>query len=143
MKKFMSAQPFNIDFGLLLIRLMFGASMAAAGYQKITHFEDTTKYFTTSKVSFLGLSGEPVVALVIFAEFFCSLLIMAGFLTRLALIPLIICSFYIFAVIGGEVYHVDENGLWFNPGFPYFIVYIALFFTGAGKYSVDHLISKR
>ncbi len=144
MKKFMSAQSFNLDFGLLLIRLMFGASMAAAGYQKITKYSENLKDdFWINKVSFLGLSGAPVLNLVIFAEFFCSLLIMAGFLTRLALIPLVICSFYIFAVIGGEVYHIEDGGLWFNPGFPYFIVYIALFFTGAGKYSVDHLISKR
>ncbi len=144
MKKFMSAQSFNLDFGLLLIRLMFGASMAGAGFQKIVHYSDNLKDdFWINKVSFLGMSGAPVLILVIFAEFFCSLLLIAGFLTRLALIPLLICSFYIFAIIAGEVGHIDDGGLWFHAGFPYFIVYIALLFTGAGKYSVDHLISKR
>lgn len=140
----MSAQAFNLDLGLLLIRLMFGISMAAAGYGKLVHFSEMAKDdFWVNKVSFLGISGAPVLGLVVFAEFFCSILIMAGFLTRLATIPLMICSFYIFAVIGDGPYHVDENGLSFNAGFTYFIVYVALFFTGAGRYSVDHLISKR
>lgn len=144
MKKFLSAHPYSIDLGLLLIRLMFGASMAGAGYQKIVKYDDLLKdEFWMNKVTFLGMSGAPVLGLVIFAEFFCSLLVMAGFLTRLALIPLLICSFYIFAIVGGEVYHVEDGGLWFNAGFSYFIVYAALFFTGPGKYSVDYLISKR
>lgn len=146
MKKFMSSAAYNADFGLLLIRLMFGASMAAAGYGKLENFSAMAKDpFWTDQVNFLGITGAPVLGLVVFAEFFCSLLLIFGFLTRLSLIPLIICVFYIFAILPGtiSIYNVDANGFQFNPAFPYFIVYLALFFTGAGRYSVDYLITRR
>lgn len=144
MKKFMSAQAYNTDLGLLLIRLMFGASMGVAGYSKLENFSTMAKDdFWVNQIDFFGLTGGPLLGLVIFAEFFCSLLLIFGLLTRLALIPLLICSFYIFAIVSGGVYHINDYGFQFDPAFPYFIVYVALFFTGAGRYSLDHVISRR
>lgn len=144
MKTFLSSRPYNLDLGLLLIRLMFGVSMAAAGYSKLVHFNEMAQDdFWNTQVNFLGLTGGPVLALVVFAEFFCSLLLIVGLFTRLALIPLLICTFYIFALIDGAVYKVDANGLTFAAAFPYFVVYLALFATGAGRYSVDYLIGKK
>lgn len=142
MKKFMSAQPFAVDFGLLLLRVLFGVMMAFIGFAKLSNFTETATGF--KDIHFLGMSGTPVLCLVIFAEFFCALLLILGFLTRLSLIPLIICMAYIVIIIDGFNIHKIEFGtVHINEAFMYLMVFVSFLFTGPGKYSVDHLISKR
>jgi putative oxidoreductase len=37
-----------------------------------------------------------------------------------------------------SILHKGDNGYQFNDAFVYFMIYLGLFFTGAGKYSLDH-----
>ncbi|MDR0419211.1 MAG: DoxX family protein [Prevotellaceae bacterium] len=68
--------------------------------------------------------------LVILAEFFCAVSFAVGFLTRLAVIPLIINMLIAFFSHSG-----------FNEvAFVYLMVFIVFFITGSGKYSVDSLL---
>lgn len=140
-----AANPINLSFGLLLIRVIIGVMMAFYGYEKLIHFDEmAASDFWAKNVSFLGMTGKIPLALTIFAEFFCSLLLIVGLLTRLALIPLIICMGYIVAVVGQfTIVEAGEHGSQLNSGFLYFIIYLGLFFTGAGKYSLDAMISRR
>jgi putative oxidoreductase len=134
-----SATPLNKDLGLLIIRFMVGILMAFYGFEKLTHFSEmATSDFWTKNVSFLGLSGGIPLALTIFAEFFCSAFLILGLFTRLSLFFLLFCMAYIFLVVFPlSIVDKGDNGYHFNDAFVYFAIYLGLFFTGPGKYSVD------
>ncbi|WP_394776550.1 DoxX family protein [Flavobacterium sp.] len=134
-----SNQPINLDFGLLLIRIIIGLLMAFYGYEKLTHFEEmAASDFWQKNVNFIGFTGKVPLALTVFAELFCSLLVLIGLFTRLALIPLLICmGFIIVSIAQFTILNSGDNGYEFNTAFVYFIIYLALFFTGSGKYSLD------
>src|SRR5580765_6020709 len=74
--------------GLLVLRLGLGILMAHHGYDKLTHFSDFQGQF----IDFMGLGKSVSLSLAIFAEFFCSLLLIIGLFTRFACIPLIILT---------------------------------------------------
>lgn len=117
---------------LLLIRLIVGFFMLLEGLHKMQNYADTK--------TFNYLFGAPIDGiLVIFAELFCSFLVMIGLFTRVALIPLIIvmCVAF-FKVHHGELF-AKENGV---DAFRYLILYISLLLTGPGKWSIDRLIAK-
>ena len=75
--------------------------------------------------------------LTIFAEFFCSILIVLGLFTRYAAIPLLITMIVAVFVIHAE----DEIGDK-EMAIIYLAVYVILILNGAGKFSVDKFISK-
>lgn len=135
----LSSESINLDLGLLLIRLIVGLLMAFYGYEKLIHFNEmASSEFWAQNVSFLGMTGTVPLALTVFAELFCSILLILGLFTRLASLILAFCMAYIFLVIFPfSIIDKGDNGMQFNDAFVYFIVYISLFFTGSGKYSLD------
>ena len=137
--KLVSSKAINRDFGIVLIRLIIGLLMAFYGYEKLIHFDEmAASDFWAKNVSFLGMSGKFPLALTIFAEFFCSLFLIVGLFTRINLFFLMFCMAYIFLVIFPfSILNKGDNGYQFNDAFVYFIIYLGLFFTGAGKYSLD------
>ncbi len=141
MKKLLSltSAPINLDLGLLLFRLIFGVLMAFYGYDKLIHFNEmAASEFWANKVNFLGMTGVVPLALTVFAEFFCSLLLIFGLFTRQASFILAFCMAYIFLVVfPGSMIENNDNGISFSDPFLYFVCYMGLFFTGAGKYSLD------
>jgi putative oxidoreductase len=86
----------------------------------------------------LGMSAQVSLGLTVFAEVFCSVLILAGFATRLAALPLIITML----VAVGVIHAADPIAIK-EPALHYLLVYLALLFAGSGKYSVDYLLTKR
>lgn len=136
----LKANSINKALGLLLIRLMIGTLMAFYGYEKLSHFtEMAASDFWMNNVSFMGLSGKIPLALTIFAELVCSILLIIGLFTRYSLIVLLFCMGYIFLVIFPfSILNKGDNGQEFNTAFVYFIIYLGLFFTGPGKYSLDY-----
>jgi putative oxidoreductase len=128
MNKFLgnSTHPLQLSLGLLLIRSTIGLLIAFYGYEKLIHFEEmAASDFWAKNVSFLGFTGKVPLALTIFAEFFCSLFLIVGLFTRLALIPLLICMGYIIAVIVNfSIVESGDNGLEMNTAFVYFMIYL-------------------
>ena len=145
MKKLLSTsiEPIHLSLGLLLVRLIIGVVMAFYGYEKLTHFNEmAASDFWAKEISFLGFTGKVPLALTIFAEFFCSLLLIIGLFTRLSIIPLLICMGYIIIVVSKfSIISSGDNGIQVNTAFVYFMIYLALFLTGPGKYSVDAKLS--
>jgi putative oxidoreductase len=132
MKKTMNGvKPLSIDLGLLLLRIAAGGLMLINhGWPKIINFADKADRFADP----FGIGSTPSLILVIFAEFFCSSLLVLGLLTRYSLIPLIITMVVAaFVVHAGDPFREIESALFF------LISYVALFFTGPGKYSADHI----
>ncbi|MFN8691884.1 MAG: DoxX family protein, partial [Cyclobacteriaceae bacterium] len=65
------------------------------------------------------------------------LLVVVGLYTRLALVPLTICmAVAVFIIHGDDPFGDKEHALLF------LLPYLALMFTGPGKYSLDRLIRK-
>lgn len=78
----------STDFGLLILRLAFGGIMAYShGYPKLMQLLGGEEI---QFMNFLGLGMPVSLALTVFAEFLCALLIVVGAFTRLAAIPLMI-----------------------------------------------------
>jgi putative oxidoreductase len=142
MKKllFNSANEININLGLLLIRLIIGLLMAFYGYEKLSHFSEmAASDFWLKNVSFFGLSSKIALGLTVFAELICSILLILGLFTRISLFFLAFCMAWIFLVVFPmSILDKGDNGYQFNDAFVYFMVYLGLFFTGSGKYSLDH-----
>lgn len=77
-------------------------------------------------------------ALVVFAEMFCSLAIILGFAVRLAAIPLIITM-----LVAAFIIHGDDP--WQKKEFAllYLTPFLVLVFSGAGRYSLDMMLFKK
>ena len=126
-----SAGAFNV--AILLFRLGLGILMMHHGYQKLTNFNQTARQMP----AMMGISGTVIAALLVFAEFFCSLFLILGLFTRFAVIPLIIsCSVALVKIHNMEVFGAGEMISLFLLG------YIVLLFLGPGKVSVDSMIGK-
>ncbi len=84
----------------------------------------------------LGVGAQASLVLTVFAELICSFLILMGFATRLATIPLIITMLIIIFVIHSKDPFDNKElaGL-------YLAIYILLLIIGSGRYSVDRLIA--
>jgi putative oxidoreductase len=140
-----ASSAIQLDFGILIIRIIIGILMAFYGYEKLAHFQEmAASDFWANNVSFLGQKGAFPLALTVFAEFFCSLLLIIGLFTRLSLLPLLFCMAYIFLVIFPfSIISSGDNGMEINTTFFYFIIYLGLYFTGPGKYSLDYMLLKK
>lgn len=127
-----SKNPISDHFGLLCVRVTFGGLMLAAhGLPKLMKYGELSETFP----SVLGMPSSLALPLAIFAEVFCSALVVLGLVTRLALLPLIFTMpVAIFIIHGGDPFGDKEMAIL------YLIPFIALFFTGPGKFSLDHFI---
>lgn len=130
-KAFLSTRPFSIDLGLLILRLFAGGAMMTHGYPKFQKILNGNFQFGDP----LGIGPEVSLILTVFAELFCSVLLVLGLTTRLALIPLIITMAVAFFIVhGADDFSTKELG------FLYLGIYVSLFFTGPGKFSADRAI---
>jgi putative oxidoreductase len=128
-KKLLHAR--DTDIGLLVLRILIGVVMAQHGWSKVSTFGEKFHTFPDP----LHITSEVSFTLTVFAEFFCSLLLLLGLLTRFAVIPLIINMTVItWVVLGDEPWSKKEFA------FLFLITYLCLLFTGPGKYSLDHLL---
>jgi len=126
-----STTSFNL--ALLLIRLTAGILMMNHGYQKLIHFSTMKADF----MNFMGIGSTMSLALVIFAEFFCSLFLILGLFTRLAAIPLIITM----SVALFKAHNLDFFGKG-ELATLYLGVFLLILFVGAGRISVDSMTGK-
>ena len=139
---FNGSNTLNLDFGLLIIRIIVGLLMAFYGFEKMTHFNEmAASEFWMKNVSFFGLSSKIALGLTVFAELICSILLIIGLFSRISLFFLMFCMAYIFLVVFPlSILDKGENGYQFNDAFVYFVIYLGLFFTGVGKYSLDSVL---
>jgi len=117
------------DAAFLLLRVGAGALMLTHGFPKLMRILDGNFSFGDP----IGIGPAASLILVTFAEFFCSLFVMAGFMTRASLIPLMFAmAVAAFIAHAGDPFGDKELPLFFLTSFA------TLFLTGPGKYSLDH-----
>lgn len=86
----------------------------------------------------IGLGAKTSLIMVVLAEVGCSFLLIAGLASRVALFGLIFTMFVVvFVTHGSDPLEVKETPIL------YLLIYVVLFVSGSGKYSLDYLISKR
>jgi putative oxidoreductase len=123
------------DILLLFIRVAVGSFMLTHGIGK---FENL---FSGGEIKFgdpIGVGVVPSLVLTVFAEVFCSILLIVGLATRLAVIPLIVTMATAVFVI-----HINQGFAKQEMAALYLLVYVTLFVTGSGKYSLDRLIREK
>lgn len=132
--KILSAQPLHTSLGVLLLRLVFGGLFIYIGYGKIEHYDQYLPMFK----NYTGLGIKMDYNLVIFAEFFCGILVTIGLLTRLAVIPIMIAMIVVVFVA-----LKDQGFMEKQLPFLYLILSLVIFILGGGKFSVDAMLFKR
>lgn len=123
-----------LSVGLLLLRVAFGGLMLVHGTGKLMGFSEMADKFPDP----LGMGSHLSLISAIGAEFGCSLLLILGLGTRLAAVPLAFTMCIALFVI-----HADDNWQKKELAATYLAVYIPLLFTGAGNFSLDHLLMNR
>ncbi len=135
MKRILSIKysPAAFNLAMLLMRLAVGVLIASHGYSKLVHFNTMKSHF----MNFMGLGSTVSLALVVFAEFFCSIFLILGLFTRLAAIPIIIVMIVaLFKVHNGELFAEGEKAAIYLAGA------LVILLCGPGKVSVDGMIGK-
>lgn len=130
----LDSRSLNTDFASLLLRLIFGSLFIFHGYNKIEAYNEILPMFP----DLIGLGSKLSFILVIFAEFFCGILVTLGFVTRLSVIPIFITMVVAyFLAHAKDAFNVKELALVFM------LLSIVIFILGSGKFSLDRLVLRK
>lgn len=122
----------NINISLLILRITGGVLMLTHGVGKMT------KLFGSDPIMFadpIGLGMTTSLALTVFAEVVCAVLLIFGLLTRFAAIPLLITMLVAVLII-----HIADPFAKQELPLLYASIYLVILIAGAGKISIDYLI---
>jgi putative oxidoreductase len=125
----------SVSVALLILRLTVGVFMLTHGIGKFNMLlgDEPIKFANP-----IGLGESLSLFLTVFAEVFCSILLIIGVGTRAAVIPLIFTMLVAAFIVHG-------SDLFFRKELPllYTMVYSVILMLGAGKYSFDSWIYKK
>ena len=135
MKKIISTDnAITSDVLLLVLRIGAAALMLTHGLPKMMML------LGDGPVQFLpafGMSAETSLMLTVFAEVACSILLLVGAATRLAVIPLIITM-----LVAAFLVHSADPFAKKELAIIYLLIYSTLLVGGSGKYSIDSLLQR-
>lgn len=122
-----------ISLLILALRLFFGILFFSHGLDKMLNFNELSYTYP----SVLGFGSYMTLMVSIFCEFACSLFLIAGLLVRITVIPMIASMAVAFFDIHDGMFPAGELSL------IYMILFVILYITGPGRYSVDYLIDMK
>ncbi len=123
------------NISLLLTRLIIGGFMLTHGYGKLLML------IGGEPIQFpdpIGIGATASLVLAVLAEFFCSLLLMLGLVTRVSAFTLLINM-----AVAAFVFHANDGFGMKELALLYGTVYLLLLIAGPGKYSADSFISEK
>ncbi|MCW3082175.1 DoxX family protein [Segetibacter sp.] len=121
----------GVNIWLLIARLVVGALMLTHGIPKLQNLVSGNVQFADP----FGIGATASLALTVFAEAFCSILLILGLATRLASVPLIINM-----LVAIFYAHATQPLAKKELAIVYLIFFVGFLILGGGKYSVDSLI---
>jgi putative oxidoreductase len=116
---------------LLALRIIFGFLLVRHGIEKFANYTELCFTFPDP----IGYGKDLALISVIFTELCCGLAFVFGILFRLCLIPMIIVMGTAFFYVHGGNIADGELALC------YLLLFILMYISGPGKYSVDAIIS--
>lgn len=126
-----NSEPISEDFGYFFLRATAGGTMLwQHGWPKLMGFTERMDSFADP----FGLGSTFSLVLIVFAEVVCSALVVLGLWTRAALIPLIIGMAVIAFMVKGDADFKEKE-----LALVYLFAFVALLFTGSGRFSVDRI----
>ena len=132
-RKFLFPKPSEetlFSLFLLALRLLLGTLLMLHGVDKLIDYALLSDNFPDP----IGMGSQISLIQVIFAELFCAAAFLLGLLYRLALIPMIIAMAVAFFSFPQATLAEGELA------FLYLLLFIMLYISGPGKYSIDYLI---
>ena len=123
----------GVSLLILALRMFFGILFFTHGLDKLANFNELLPNFP----DVLGFGSYMSLMVSIFCEFCCSLFLIAGLLVRLTVIPMMIAMAVAFFDVHDGMFPEGELAL------IYLIMFIVLYITGPGKFSIDFLIDKK
>lgn len=127
----LNSEEVSVDFGVLVLRVSAAGTLFwQHGWPKLMHFSEKVDQFADP----IGIGPAFSLVLILIAEVLCALLVLLGLWTRLSTIPPIIgMAVAAFLAQGDAPFAKKELALLYMAAF------IALFFTGSGRFSLDRL----
>lgn len=125
----------SADIGLLIVRVSAGSMMLFAhGWGKLANYGERVSSWADP----IGLGSEVSLTLAVFAEFFCSLAVIFGLGTRVAVIPLLVTM-----LVAALVVHTNDP--WAKQELPllFATVFVLLMLAGPGRISVDNWLARK
>ncbi len=118
---------------ILVVRVFFGLLFFLHGFDKLMNFN----LLVGGYPDILGFGSYMTLMVTVFTEFCLSLFLIAGLMQRIVTIPMFLSMAVAFFVVHRAVLPEGELAL------IYFIMFLGLFLTGPGMYSLDYLIDRR
>lgn len=125
----------KLDVVFFILRIAVGILMLTHGLDKFSAL------FGSEPIQFpdpIGLGAATSLALAVFAEVFCSILIILGLATRFAAVSLLITM-----LIAALIFHADDPFGKQELPLLYVSIYFVIIAVGAGKISIDNWIFSR
>ena len=123
----------GVSFLILCLRVFFGIMFFAHGLDKLANFNELSQTFP----NVLGFGSYFSLMVSIFCEFCCSLFLIMGLMVRITVIPMIVSMEVAFFDVHDGMLPQGELAL------IYLIMFLLLYITGPGRFSIDYLIDKK
>jgi putative oxidoreductase len=113
--------------------VFFGILFFTHGIDKMANFTELSRTFP----DVLGFGSYMSLMVSIFCEFCCSLFLVMGLMVRITVIPMIVSMAVAFFDVHDGMLPQGELAL------IYLIMFLLLYITGPGRFSIDYLIDKK
>lgn len=123
----------GVSFLILCLRVFFGVLFFTHGIDKIANFNELSQTFP----DVLGFGSYMSLMVSIFCEFCCSLFLIAGLMVRITVLPMIVSMAVAFFDVHDAMFPQGELAL------IYMIMFVILYITGPGRFSIDFLIDRK
>lgn len=123
----------GVSFLILCLRVFFGILFFTHGIDKMANFNELSQTFP----NVLGFGSYMSLMVSIFCEFCCSLFLITGLMVRITVIPMIISMAVAFFDVHDGMFPQGELSL------IYLVMFVILYITGPGRFSIDYLIDKK
>lgn len=131
MKRLLSTTCSDASFNIAVLLLRIAAGVLLFVDHGIPHITS----FSSKQYSFFdpfGIGSRWSLLLLIFAEVFCTVFTVLGLFARLAAIPVVIAM-----GVAVFMFHKGQPLREMEPAVVFLTMFMAILFTGPGKYSVD------
>ena len=126
--------PASVDFGLLILRVWLGISLFVRhGIEKVFGFPQMLSHFPDP----IHIGSFPSLVFATLSDGVCSLLVIIGLFTRLGSAIIVINLLVVFGVLHGFSFMEGHAQL----VYVYLGGYLAIFFAGPGKFSIDRRLN--